>query len=119
MSQRPVRGAGPHAGRRFGDPDEPRGHEGVRGQRPTRRVHIGSPGDTQFPLQYQLLTGSRAVDLGNVEPIGGSTGLLGGHGRRRGPSQIPGAEGVTIDPMVDATDPRRSFAQSSGPFPGG
>ena len=76
--------------------------------------------------QDQLLVGEGGVELGHVDGPPGSLpsapktpGTLGRQAGRGGCRQVARPEGVGLDAVVHARDPRRPFAQLGGPVPGG
>ena len=56
----------------------------------------------------------RRVQLRHVESAARSTGLVAGDLRGRGLREVPRAEPVRLDPVVDPADPRRPLAHLAG-----
>lgn len=118
MGEGPVGLAPVDTGGGLTDADEPGGHDGVRGEGTSGRVDPHVVTEAQRLPQDDLLRGERRVQLGGVDRPFEDPGLLGGEPRRRRVGQLPYAQAMCLDAMVNPLDPGGSFAQLASPIPG-
>ena len=97
------------------DADQPGRHHRVGGQRPARRVDVDVVAQAQRLAQDHLLGGEGGVELGDVERAVADPGRLGRQAGGGRVGEVPQAEGVHVDAVVDAPDPRRVLGQLTGP----
>ena len=68
---------------------------------------------------FDVLSREGNFPLGEIQAIVSRPGLLRRQCGRRGPGEVPDAQSMGVDSMVDAANPCRAFAQRAGPVSGG
>jgi hypothetical protein len=101
------------------DADEPGGDQRVGGQRAARRVHVDSVAEPQRPPQETSWWVKGACSSATSTGRPPTPGPLAGQAGRGESVEVAHAEGVGLDPVVDAPDPGRALGQLAGPVAGG
>ncbi len=73
-----------------------------------------SGAETERGAQDRLLVAELRVQLGDIDGSVGDTGGFGGESRRLRSGEVTHAQGLRLDPVLDAPDPRGSFARAVG-----
>ncbi len=114
MGDSPVALAPRDALRSLAEADQAGGHDRVGRQRPARRVDGHVVAQPEGLGDDQLLVGERCVQLGEVDLAVAHSGLLACQLRGRRDREVAHAEGVGLDAVVEAADPRRPVAELAG-----
>src|SRR5271156_4740334 len=120
VREHPSRGAVENMLCRKADALQPCGEHRVGGQCAARRVDLRRRRQADGLGQEELLMAERRVDFGHLDRGGVPAGrclCLSRRRRRRG--QVAVAEHRSLDPVLDACDPRRVLPKLAGLFAGG